>query len=75
MSRKVKSESDLFDDPDHSEDENSEPANHLDRTMSLFEDAGIEYSVKKASNGKTLLLDNSIVFRFNHDGELTAIDK
>lgn len=73
MSRKRKSDDDLFDIPD--EDNVVESTNHLDKVMSLLEDAGIEYSVKKVANGKSLMLDNTIIFRFGHDGELTSVDK
>ena len=73
MSRKRKSDDDLFDLTD--EDSVVESTNHLDKVMSLLEDAGIEYNVKKVANGKSLMLDNAIIFRFGHDGELTAVDK
>jgi hypothetical protein len=73
MSRKRKGEEDLFDSEES--ESGSENANHLDRVMSLMEDSEIEFAIKKVANGKTLLLENGIVFRFNHDNELTAIDK
>lgn len=73
MSRKRKSDEDLFDLEDS--ESSSENMNHLERVMTLLEDSGIEFTIKKVANGKTLTLDNSIVFRFNHEEELSAIDK
>ena len=73
MSRKRKSDEDLFDLEDS--ETSSENMNHLDRVMGLLEDSGIEFTIKKVANGKTLTLDNAIVFRFNHEEELSAIDK
>jgi hypothetical protein len=69
MSRKRKDE-DLYD-----MEEDVEESNILERVMSVLEDSGIDYSVKKVANGKSIILENEIVFRFNHDNELTAIDK
>ena len=73
MAKKRKSEEDLFDSEDS--ESGSESTDHLDRVMSLMEDSNTEFIVKKAANGKTLTLENGIIFRFNHDNELTAIDK
>ena len=73
MSRKSKSEEDLFDNEES--ETSSESAEHLDRVMSLMEDSNTEFIVKKVANGKTLTLENGIVFRFNHDNELQSIDK
>ena len=73
MARKSKSEEDLFDNEES--EASSESAEHLDRVMSLMEDSNTEFIVKKVANGKTLTLENGIVFRFNHDNELQSIDK
>ncbi len=73
MARKSKSEEDLFDNEES--ETSSESAEHLDRVMSLMEDSNTEFIVKKVANGKTLTLENGIVFRFNHDNELQSIDK
>jgi hypothetical protein len=69
MSRKRKDE-DLYD-----MEEGLDESNVLERVMSILEDSGIDYSVKKVANGKSIILENEIIFRFNHDNELTAIDK
>lgn len=72
MSRKRRDEEEMFDEDSEL---SLESQSHLDRLMSLLEDSEIEYVVKKAANGKTIILDNEVVFRFNHDNELTAVDK
>jgi hypothetical protein len=72
MSRKRRDEEEMFDEDS---DLSLESQSHLDRLMSLLEDSEIEYVVKKAANGKSIILDNEVVFRFNHDNELTAVDK
>jgi hypothetical protein len=73
VAKKRKSEEDLFDSEDS--ESGSESTDHLDRVMSLMEDSNTEFIVKKVANGKALTLENGIIFRFNHDNELTAIDK
>jgi hypothetical protein len=72
MSRKRRDEEEMFDEDSEL---SLESQSHLDRLMSLLEDSEIEYVVKKAANGKSVILDNEVVFRFNHDNELTAVDK
>lgn len=67
MSRKARDE-DFFE-----LDENQE--SQLDRLMSLLEDSEIEFTVKKVANGKSIILDNGILFRFDHDEELSGIEK
>ena len=66
MSRKRRDEEEMFDEDSEL---SLESQSHLDRLMSLLEDSEIEYVVKKAANGKTIILDNEVVFRFNHDNE------
>lgn len=71
MSRKRSNEDDLY---DMDEEAASESSSHLEKVMSMLEDSGIEFSVKKVANGKSLTLENEVVFRFNHDEELTAVE-
>jgi hypothetical protein len=75
MSKRKRSNEEELDFLDEENELDSNNSNHLDKVMTLLEDSGIEFSVKKVANGKSLFLDNEIVFRFNHDNELTAIDK
>jgi hypothetical protein len=71
MSRKRSNEDDLYDMDDEA---TSESSSHLEKVMGMLEDSGIEFSVKKVANGKSLILENEVVFRFNHDEELTAVE-
>lgn len=71
MSRKRSNEDDLYDMDDET---TSESSSHLEKVMGMLEDSGIEFSVKKVANGKSLILENEVVFRFNHDEELTAVE-
>ena len=70
MRKKKTNEEALFD----MDNEESTESTHMDKIMTILEDAGIEYSSKKTPSGKSLLLDNFVVFSFGREGELEDVN-